>query len=1839
MSDAQSSSRRGSSRSGSSSIRNQKTKSKIKLRLAALANQQEAQRLEDVKLRARAEAEAEIRRVELACRDKQRELELARLEAEAWEDAEREQAAALSQLDDVNPQFDLAERCSPLVPCGAPELIPSPVSTGVLEPCIEPTPLVYRASHLPSIVPDQEHKISSAVPQNYTRCDENVRKDLCPQPQPREGCYFGVESQEPSMAGMGERLLPRPTIEKFDGDPMNYWTFVRQFNAHIMRKVEGDDLRLLFLIQHCEPKVRTKIDHLTSKPHSVGFRMAWNILFEEYGRPHEIARCCEEHLRNSPKVHDHDREGLKRLSVLMDKCCTSLKDADKSYTLDSMELIVSIVMKLPPRMRERWVERSVQIECRTADRAGFADLAEFVAEQSRIASSIYGRVIFPMSSSTTKTQWSKQRCMATESINDLKGQRISSCVCCGKNHQLAVCDEFKRKSYQERKSFVKLKQLCFKCLKANHVSRECRSRENCNVNGCSGGQHHTLLHIAQQTPNKESADADREQPTEYCANVSTASTYLNVVPVNVRFGGSAVATYAFLDQGSTASFCEKSLIDLLGASGDQRRLTMQTMTSTKTLDTISVKLEVQPLEGGNWLNMNDVVVIDDIPVKPNTYPHAKTLRRHRYLHNIELLEIKNGTVQLLIGANVPAAFRVESMREGGGQLPDAVRGPLGWSLFGPSFGPGLPSDKNVNAVQTMFLSDERDLMSIVDSSHEGEESESLCRSLEDQEMYGMMQKSLEFVDGHYQLPLPWRHDHQILPDNKMMAKKRLTGLQKKLSRDPELCKRYVAQINTLLDNDYAEEVPDEEINTTRRKWFLPHHAVINPRKPEKLRIVFDCAAQHQGMSINQALMQGPDLVNSLVGVLTRFRKHPVAITADVEAMFHQVKVAPRDRDSLRFWWWPNGDITKEPAPHRMKVHLFGATSSPTCASFCLRQAAVDFGGQFEAYVTHAVKNNFYVDDCLVSVSNERVGVKLIHDLRELLSRAGFNLTKCLSNSQQVVDSIPEKDQSKSLTTTPLNNGLQQRVLGIDWNLNSDCFTFAVALPVKPRTRRGMLSTVNSLFDPLGFLAPVVLEARLIYRCLCQQELEWDEPLPPDELLRWERWLSTLPDLRNVTISRWLKFRSGDDEDQCQLHYFADASKNGYGAVCYVRTVDNDGKVHCSLLMAKSHLAPKDETSIPRLELMAAVVAVKLDKRVRKELGMTTQRYFFWSDSAIVIQSLLNKGKRFPLFVFRRLEYISRNSNTSNWNHVPSRSNPADLASRGVAAADLLNSDLWFSGPPFLKSDPAGWPSRFKPRKLTDDEVTQFNKKPVAVFALQGKAPAVDQLIMQFSSFFKLKRAAAWLLKYKQFLMHRKKKIKFDETERNLRVEDLTYAETELVKYVQRQQFSSWIVRIKDHSSISTGKVSVLNKMNPILVDGVLRVGGRLDKAPIPYEARHPAILPHTSHLTELIVNHYHVQAGHSGLNHTLSLVTQHYWIVKGTSAVKRILRQCAHCRLRNAKPGQQIMAELPRQRLGLEMHPFTFTGVDFFGPFLVRYKRSEVKRYGCLFTCLTTRAVHLELAEDLSTDAFINVLRRFVCRRGPVTNIYSDNGTNFVGAERLLREAIQNWNHHKVESFLQQKEIQWHFNPPTASHMGGAWERMIRSVRRILLSLASERTLTDDQLHTLLLETESILNSRPLIPVTMDDDNATPLTPDHLLKLNSACNLPPTLTDKKDCFVRRRWKYVQYLADQFWRRWSREYLKTIISRQKWLGRKENFKIDDVVLLVDDSTPRSRWVIGKITNVYPDVHGVVRSVSVKARGNEMKRPIHKLCLIVPASNPDDGEGDDHCPNTKTAMKDK
>ena len=520
-------------------------------------------------------------------------------------------------------------------------------------------------------------------------------------------------------------------------------------------------------------------------------------------------------------------------------------------------------------------------------------------------------------------------------------------------------------------------------------------------------------------------------------------------------------------------------------------------------------------------------------------------------------------------------------------------------------------------------------------------------------------------DSHYEMPLPMKEGTPSLPHNHVMARNRLRPLKKRLESNSTYRSHYVEFMNKLIENGYAEKVPQgtQPDGDSKSAWYIPHHGVYHPKRPNKIRVVFDCSAQYESESLNKHLLQGPDLTNNLTGVLCRFRREPVALMCDIEAMFHQVKVTEEYRDFLRFLWWEDGDTSREPQDYRMTVHLFGATSSPGCCNFALKTTADDNEETFGSEPAEFLRRDFYVDDGLKSVPSVEEAVALIKSTKKMCLRGGFNLHKFTSNEKDVIQEIPVPDRAEDVKNLDFDREPLpiERALGVQWCIESDTFKFVVSLKDRPCTRRGILSTVSSIFDPLGFVAPVLLEGKAILQELCRQNLDWDDPVPEEIQKRWLKWKSEIEELKNVEISRCYKPNDFGHVVKAELHHFSDASFKGYGQCSYLRMVNQENQIRCSFVIGKARVTPLKSVTVPRLELNAAVVSVRVSEQLRRELDIDITDEIFWTDSRVVLDYIANDVKRFHIFVANRVQEIQEKSSVTQWKYVDTKSNPADEA--------------------------------------------------------------------------------------------------------------------------------------------------------------------------------------------------------------------------------------------------------------------------------------------------------------------------------------------------------------------------------------------------------------------------------------------------------------------------------------------------------------------------------------------------------------------------------------------------
>ena len=543
---------------------------------------------------------------------------------------------------------------------------------------------------------------------------------------------------------------------------------------------------------------------------------------------------------------------------------------------------------------------------------------------------------------------------------------------------------------------------------------------------------------------------------------------------------------------------------------------------------------------------------------------------------------------------------------------------------------------------------------------------------------------------------------------------------------------------------------------------------------------------------------------------------------------------------------------------------------------------------------------------------------------------------------------------------------------------------------------------------------------------------------------------------------------------------------------------------------------------------------------------------------------------------------------------------------------------------------------------------QGENQPTDVFPCVFPSSLNLKYFDRFSSWYQAKR---WLALIKRGVASLKKQHRerpgtnrpVDTTTAATSVEELVQSEIVILRSLQRSNYAPEInalqnlpgneSRFEDRKDArernrQVKRTSALYRLDPFIDPmGLVRVGGRLRRAPLPYDVKHPVIIPRNSHITELIIRHFHEKiVRHQGRGTTLNAIRQAgYWITNGRSVVTHYISKCVTCRkLRHANLTQR-MSDLTIERLE-PASPFTYSGMDVFGPWYIKDGRKTVKRYGLIFTCLCSRAVHLETLNSMETNSFINALRRFVNRRGKVRELRSDQGTNFVGAKNELTSALGELDYDRIHDYLLRNDCDWiefNMNTPKSSHMGGIWERLIRTVRSVLAGLLQElgTQLDDESLRTMFTEAENIINSRPLAVDDLSDaESPAPLTPNQLLTMKSSFVLPPPGNfQRSDLYCRKRWRRVQYLANQFWIRWRREYCALLQKRKKWNTLQRNTKVGDVVLLHDDDLPRNKWPLATVIKALPSKDGLVRKVELQITRNGkqimLERPIHKLTLLV------------------------
>ena len=1089
-----------------------------------------------------------------------------------------------------------------------------------------------------------------------------------------------------------------------------------------------------------------------------------------------------------------------------------------------------------------------------------------------------------------------------------------------------------------------------------------------------------------------------------------------------------------------------------------------------------------------------------------------------------------------------------------------------------------------------------------------------------------------FEDGKYVMPLLFKEGVDRPKNNFPIALQRLKGQERRFVRDPALKPRYSAAINEHIEK-YASLVPADEIDS-EYAYYLPHSAVIRDEKSTtKTRIVFDASSKGvDGVSLNDRLLTGPPIHPDMVGILLRFRTHRVCLTGDISKMFLQIKLFDEDKKYHRFLW---RDDPKSPVRHyQMDVTTFGLGDSPYKSIMCIRMhvmqilQSIDPSSEADrARVTTllAILVDMFVDDLLSGAANDDLAYEMFENLVSILKSAGFHICKFLSNSPDLMARIPEELRG-SVTEVNLTENVEDsesltKALGVAWCIRKDILTYNVLDYDEEAevTKRTMSSDIARLYDMPGYIAPFVMQGKIMLQKTWVDNTAWDSRVSEELARQFLAWRDQVQLLSSIKIPRCIYM--SNDYKRVELHVFSDASEKAMGAAVYVK-VFYDQFIDSRLIYAKGKVASLKDLTLPRKELVGIVIGARIVRHAAFELNISDKNIYCHTDSLTAWQWVQKAADEWKLYVRNRVKIVQSLVDISRLFWVPGVENPADLVSRGCDVKDL--TDFWFYGPSFLREQQPMCP------KPQFDDASQSNrcleekrvKKAKALISCIPKAERLHEIVWRISNFRTFLNVTSYCMR----VFSQKTTVSLVITD-NERQNALLF----WVRQAQLENFKEDYQRLAIDTEIS-GK-SRLKPLNPFYdnVSQCLRVGGRLQEADLTFGQMHPIVLPppHVKRLRDIndditarIVMDIHERHCHAGADWVINhLRLAGFWLLRGKESVRRVITKCVACQKAIKRKDSQLMGNLPAYRLTSDEKPFSFVGVDAAGPLYLKQKpweSGQAKVYVMVFTCLTTRAIHLELAMNQHADTLLQCIRRLIARRGTVKEFLSDNHKTNVRANKEISVLmdITTPNH----------DFTWRFLPEHGPWYGAVYERLIRSVKDSLRKVIGKSALDEWELLTLLAEIEAMINDRPLCAVSEDIAQFEPVTPSMLLTGHQLSHMPSNLPrslpkDKTEAEIVRAWKRRVSLSQQLWNRWKKDYMLGLQVRQKWMTARKDLELGDLVLIATENMPRGSWPLARVTST-ENVHNLrdvksanIRSVELRlSSGKLTRRPCQHLVRL-------------------------
>ncbi|XP_022182788.1 uncharacterized protein LOC111042467 [Myzus persicae] len=1496
--------------------------------------------------------------------------------------------------------------------------------------------------------------------------ETNVNEDEFNQRSSRQSTTIAGRSGSGTSNQASIVKLAALSVPEYSGDYKEWATFHDMFVALIHSNEALTDVQRFFYLKSALTGEAAKMIK-SFETSAKNYTIAWECLKERYNNKRILVK---NHTKAIFDLKHIDQESSAKLRYFIDSLQGHRKalEALGYETKNWGPLLVHIILiKLDTATLREWETQANKTEVSEVD-----ELVEFLQKRFQILEAVEGVQKLNIKNdqkghqSSSKSKKNDGAMFQKTNLMHATTTKLK-CYVCNESHPIYRCPTFLVLSIPERKQKIDQLKICVVCL-SKHAENKCKFK------GCRkcGDKHNTLLHTTVNDDNSEPT-ASTSINAHAAGNVEHTHVLLSTAIINIRGKSNEIfCARALLDSGSQSNFITQELAQKLQLDRKKVNFAITGIDGATNHAHFSVTTAVQSRTTAYKETLEFLIlpkITPNLPIKKIKLANSSI---PNYVKLADPSYTEPGKIDVLIGAErffeILKSGKYKSYENG----PVFQETELGWVVAGlitekttanvHTFVTHTTNKENVDPLQNQ-LAKFWNLEEIATANHHDQDEKRCVEHFENTVKRG--------DDGKFIIQLPVTKEVEQLGDSRIIAQKRFLALENRLRRDRKLYEGYKEFINEYLQLGHMEIAPCKTItNSNTQSYFMPHHAVCRDNSlTTKIRVVFDAScATYTGLSLNDVLLKGPAIQDELICIVSRFRTHKYVLSADIKQMYRQIWVSEKDKNLQKILWrFKPDDEIKE---YRLKTVTYGTKPASYIATGCLKKLSDEYKTQYPV-ASEVIAADFYMDDLLSGANSLEETITLRNNLITILHSAGLQLRKWVANKSQVLADIANVDNDP-LRVLNLDNS-PIKMLGLFWNPHNDTYEYKVNDPsqqITLITKRTILSNIATIFDPLGLIGPVVITAKIIMQKLWHKEINWDEQLPLPILKEWDEYCKELVKIEQIVIPR--RIIGCDDYVNIQVHGFADASTVAYGACIYLRTTDRAGKHYTRLIIAKSRVAPLKTISLARLELCAAVLLVRLTQKIIPKLRLNITQQYYWSDSSIVLAWINAPSSRWKTFVAHRIGEIHEATSSSQWRHVKSENNPADIISRGCTPNKLWNNVLWWEGPPWINSNEDEWPQNMLEIKITENEIPEKLKSDVVSIV------AIDEMsiIEKYSSLSKLLRVVAYIMRWKGRVIN---KLQF--TTRTITLDEFNDSKERIIKIVQKQHFSKEINCLKQSQNVSNK--SMLRFWRPWLDNNnILRVGGRLNKAEsICNDKRNPIILPEKSTLTKLIFEFEHRRLLHAWPQALLAGIREKYWPMNGRNLARKIVHKCVRCFRTKPIICQPICGDLPKDRIE-PGRAFEVCGVDYAGPILVksslRRNAQPTKGYICVFICFATKAAHLELVGDLSTNAFLAALRRFWSRRGPSKAIYSDNGTNFVGANRQLQELrdlfLSDQHNQRLQEVVNEVGVQWKFIPPRAPHFGGLWEAAVKSVKGHLRKILGNAMLTYEELYTVLVRIEAV---------------------------------------------------------------------------------------------------------------------------------------------------------------------